>query len=118
MTIPIASINSNNVIRDPKLKANFFKIFHTEFITAKILNANSGKGAMELTMNEISHELDFDYFIRNDTLFLNTSLDLLQWDGREAMDSLNLVCYDLHKGADGISKLWPDVDMALQVPLQ
>lgn len=118
MTIAIASINSNNEIRDPKLRANFFKVFNTDFITARIINAESGQGAIELTMNEISNELDYNYLIKSDTLFLNTNLDLLLWNGKEAMDSLNLVCYDLHKGADGISKLWPDVDVSFKLPLQ
>ncbi len=118
MTIATTSVNSNNEIRDAKLRDSFFKVFNTEVITAKIISADSGKGVMELTMNEIPNNLDFNYSLKSDTVFLNTSLDLLLWKGKEAMDSLNTVCYDLHKGVDGRSKLWPDVDVSLSIPVK
>jgi hypothetical protein len=31
------------------------------------------------------------------------------WNAQHAVDSLNIVCKDLHKAADGISKTWNDV---------
>jgi polyisoprenoid-binding protein YceI len=117
MNIATASVNSNNEIRDPKLRADFFSVLNTPTITAKIVNAKDGKGDMQLTMNGITNDLAYDYSLKNDTIFLNTSLDLLQWDGKEAVDSLNAVCYDLHKGPDGISKLWPDVDVVMMLPV-
>ena len=33
------------------------------------------------------------------------------FNGSKAMESLNKVCFDLHKGPDGISKTWSEVEI-------
>jgi hypothetical protein len=35
----------------------------------------------------------------------------------KAYQSIQNKCYDLHKGADGISKTWDDVDVIINVPI-
>ena len=40
---------------------------------------------------------------------LEGKIELGLFNGQTAIDSLNYVCKDVHKGADGITKLWPDV---------
>lgn len=118
MNIITSSVNSGNEIRDPKVRDSFFKIFRTDTIFGKIIGAKKGKGALELKMNTISNDVHYDYSVKNDTLFLTTNLDLMQWDGVAALNSLNTECYELHTGLDGISILWPDVDITLKFPLQ
>jgi len=117
LTLSTKSVNSNNELRDPKLRADFFNVFNTEIITARILSMNQGQGVLELKMNGMKNDVEYDYSNTNDTLILSTQLNLLLWEGKEAMDSLNRVCYDLHKGADGISKLWPDVAVSFKLPI-
>ena len=34
----------------------------------------------------------------------------------KAYNSISAKCYDLHKGADGISKTWDEVNVILDVP--
>jgi hypothetical protein len=68
-------------------------------------------------MNTMSHPLDYTYSFKNDTIVMLAQLDLNTWNGEEAMNSLNKECYDLHKGTDGISKLWPDVDVLIKLPV-
>jgi hypothetical protein len=118
MTIVTHSVNSANIIRDPKLRTSFFKVFKTDTIFGNINDANKGKGALELRMNNITKDVAFEYSIKNDTLHLLTHLDLMSWNGEEALTSLNKECYELHTGTDGISKLWPDVDVVFRIPLQ
>ena len=36
-------------------------------------------------------------------------MQLKDWNALGALESLNKVCFDLHKGADGVSKTWEDV---------
>ncbi len=117
MTIATASVNSNNEIRDPKLRTFFFEVFNTDTITGKILDAEQGSGVLELKMNDISNDVEYDYTLKNDTLFLTTHLDLQNWNGEKALNSLNKECYELHTGLDGISKLWPDVDVTIKLPV-
>ena len=117
MIIITSSVNSGNIIRDPKLRTSILKVFNTDPINGRILDAEHGKGALEeLEMNNISNDTKYDYSLKNDTLFLTTHLDLMLWNGKEALNSLNKECCKLHKGIDGVSKLWPDVDVILKLP--
>jgi len=118
MTIPTALVNSANEIRDPKLRTYFFKVFNTDTIRGKILDAKQGKGALELNMNNLANAVEYTYSLKNDTLFLNAHFDLMQWNGDVALNSLNKECYELHTGTDGTSKLWPDVDVTIKFPIQ
>jgi hypothetical protein len=118
ITINTLSINSGNEIRDPKLRTSFFKVFNTDIISGKVIDAKNGAGILELSMNSISNKVSYAYSIHMDTLLLNTHMDLLLWDGEQAMKTLNKDCYELHTGTDDISKLWPDVDVVLKLPLQ
>ncbi len=117
MTIVTASVNSKNEIRDPKLRTYFFEVFNTDTIIGKILDAKRGSGALELKMNDISNDVEYDYALKNDTVFLTTHFDLLNWNGDKALNALNKECYELHTGLDGISKLWPDVEVIIKLPV-
>ena len=117
ITINTMSVNSGNDIRDPKLKESFFKVFHTDTIKGEILKVDQYKGLLTLEMNNITNEIPFNYALKTDTIFIDTTIHLKDWKGEEAISSLNEVCYDLHKGADGISKLWPDVDVEIKLPI-
>jgi hypothetical protein len=112
------SVNSNSEIRDPKLRASFFKVFNTDTITGTIREIKDGKGRLYLGMNAIIKPIYCSYLVKNDTLILSTKIDLEHWGGKAAMQSLNKECYELHKGADGISKLWPDVDVTIKLPIR
>jgi len=112
------SVNSNSEIRDPKLRTFFFRVFNTDTIKANILGANKGRGLIDLNMNNLTNQLKYLYSLKGDTLVLDTQIDLKKWKGEQAIQSLNKECYDLHKGADGISKLWPVVDVIIKLPIR
>jgi hypothetical protein len=117
LRIPTLSVDSQNEIRDPKLRAIFFKALDTDTITGKILTVDKDNGLVEIRMNNISREVPYSYSVKNDSLILKTRLDLNQWNGQQAIEALNKECYELHIGPDGISKLWPDVAIEIQFPL-
>ncbi|MEM5565047.1 YceI family protein [Psychroserpens sp. AS72] len=118
ISIVTASVNSNSEIRDPKLRTSFFKVFNTSTIEGVVLEANQGKGIVSLKMNTMTQPLDYTYVYKNDTLVMTAKIDLNTWHGEEAIQSLNKACYDLHTGTDGISKLWPDVDVQIKLPVK
>lgn len=118
ISIATASVNSNSEIRDPKLRTSFFKVFNTSTIEGSVLEAKQGKGIVNLKMNAMTHPLDYTYAFKNDTLVMTAKIDLNRWHGEAAMQSLNKECYELHTGADGISKLWPDVDVQITLPIK
>ncbi len=111
------SVNSNNEIRDPKIKQQFFGNTIGEAITGKVLSAENGKGQLEINMNEISKTVDYSYTNNDTALVLKANLDVLNWNATVALDSLNIVCEALHKGEDGLSKLWPDVEVEVVIPI-
>ena len=53
--------------------------------------------------------------MKGDSMFISTTVNVMEWNGQEAMDSLNVACFDLHKGADGVSKTWSEVDINASV---
>ena len=44
-----------------------------------------------------------------DTILINASMDLNNWQAQVALESLNQACLELHRGADGVSKTWDEV---------
>ena len=113
-SVPVSSLFTKDKSRDWKLINLFFGVMdNTEFLSGTFhsheANMEDGKGVMDLTMNGKTCDLPYDYTLKGDSMFISTKLNLLEWNGQEALDSLNLACYDLHKGSDGISKTWNEV---------
>ena len=117
LTIPTATVDTKNPIRDFKLSTYFFKAFNTPSLNGTILTAKDNEGIIKLQMNKKSRKIPYSYAIQNDTIVLFTHLDLNLWNAEEALRLLNDECYELHKGTDGISKLWPDVDVKIVLPV-
>jgi len=121
-SVPVTGISSNNETRDAKLVRNFFNIMDdTEFIKGTFSfdegNAEKGTGVLDLIMNGKECDLPYDYTISNDSLFITTILNLNEWNSQNALDSLNVACGVLHKGPDGISKTWTEVEIKASVAL-
>jgi len=110
------SINTGNAERDPKLVKFFFDtltdghIIKGEIVSADG-NENEGNGLIKLMFNGSTNEIPYTYQIKGNKIYLKTGINLDEWDGSKAVKSLNTECYDLHTGADGVSKLWPDIEI-------
>lgn len=122
--VDLSSINSGQNERDKKILKYFFgnlkdstEISGT-FSKIKISN-NFGTADLNLKMNSIEKIVPVKIMIQNNSdLELRASIDLLNWDMGEAIKSLNKECYDLHKGKDGVSKLWPEVELEVNTKLK
>ena len=120
--IPVTSINSNNPERDKKIANSFFgSMNNTDALKGVInsINGNNKQGTckVSLQMNDMTKPLDMEYHLVDDSYYvLKGILDLNHWEAQNAVKSLNDVCKDLHIGKDGISKLWPDVKVVIQLP--
>ncbi len=117
-SIAIDSINSNNPDRDYKIRQFFFSnMLETESLTGNVTsvegNQKLGKATVALQLNNKQKEVPFTYLLSGNQLKLTANIDLLDWNASAAIDSLNNQCYELHKGGDGISKLWPEVKIEL-----
>jgi hypothetical protein len=110
------SVNTGNTERDPKLIKYFFTtltdghIIKGEIISAKG-NSSTGEGMIKMMFNGITNKIPYSYQIKENKIILKTGINLDEWDGANAVKTLNAECYDLHTGKDGVSKLWPDVEI-------
>ncbi|RXP46593.1 hypothetical protein EC396_13810 [Lutibacter sp. HS1-25] len=109
-SIPVNSLSTNDTIRDAKLKKFFFgSMENTAQITGTLHMENETAGSAEITMNGVSQQLPITYVISDQMVSIEAVMDLDNWKTQTAIEALNLVCKDLHKGEDGISKTWSEV---------
>ena len=109
-SIPVSSLFTADVTRDSKLKQFFFGVMdNTNLVTGKLNLSDDSNGIASITMNGVTADLPFSYTIEGKEFKLNATMNLDNWNAQKAVDSLNVVCKDLHKAADGISKTWNEV---------
>lgn len=109
-SIPVSSLFTKDTIRDGKLKKFFFgSMENTTEIKGTLHFVNDTAGTADITMNGISQVLPITYVIDGQMVSIEAVMNLDNWKAQAAIEALNLVCLDLHKGEDGISKTWSDV---------
>mgnify|MGYP000207761855 CR=1 FL=1 len=119
--IPVSSINSNNEDRDSKLTTFFFGVMNeTPAITGTFgeFNGNDQFGTCNIiiNMNGLSQSVDFEYKVNENNLSFLSMIDMNNWEGEFALNSINKKCEDLHKGKDGKSVIWPEVKLEMVIP--
>ena len=82
---------------------------NTKLLSGKLMITDDTTGVAEIKMNGITEKVPFTYTIVDKKFSMNATMDINKWNAVAALESLNKVCYDLHKGADGVSKTWSDV---------
>ncbi|OBQ54614.1 YceI family protein [Tamlana sp. s12] len=111
-SIPVSSLFTNDPTntRDAKIKAAFFgAMLDTELISGTLKFVN-GSAIATVKMNGETQNLPMDVTITDERrVTLTGVMNLADWKALGALESLNKVCFDLHKGADGVSKTWEDV---------
>jgi hypothetical protein len=108
--INTSSVKSKNEIRDPKIVAFFFgQLAISDEIRGTIDSVVNNDVFISITMNGIKKAVQADYSIANGLLTIDAIIHLPDWNAQSALSALNTECNDLHKGEDGVSKLWPEV---------
>ncbi len=117
-TIPVESVNSKNEDRDAKINAHFFGAMNsTDLISGLVKSINASEATVELTMNGVSKDYTGTVNVDGETVSFMSTINLTDFEAGFAIDSLNVVCNDLHTGKDGISKLWTEVDINVTTTL-
>ncbi|KGL64169.1 YceI family protein [Polaribacter sp. Hel1_85] len=113
--IPVSSIFTKDTSRDFKIKKFFFGIMDsTKLLSGKLVIENDSIGYANIKMNGITEKVSFLYTIEANTFSMKATMDITKWNASTALNSLNLACKDLHKGADGVSKTWSDVALDIK----
>ncbi len=117
-SIPVSSIFSDNDERDGKLKASFFGVMlDTELLSGKLSFDENNMCSAAILMNGEEHNLPLSYSAEGNTFTFKGVMNLEDWNATEAIEALNKVCFDLHKGEDGVSKTWNDVAVEITTVL-
>ena len=120
-SVQSSSSSSGDPMRDQNLKDHFFKYLTDDFVINGTLN-QVVNDSIDVTFNVFGQTkqirlafLDniipgcpyFDHMVE-----IKGSINLeSQFDALKAYNAISNKCYDLHKGADGISKTWKQVDV-------
>lgn len=120
IVITVNSLETYDEGRNERLLIEFFgKTSSAKMIMGKVnsFNTEANKVNLSLDFNGISKQLDFDYKLNGDSLNLTGSLNLADFNALPALKSLNKACEVLHKGDDGVSKTWEDVNIYISTVL-
>ncbi len=119
-SIPVKTVDSSNPDRDGKLLTYFFgKLKNTESITGAVESINAdGSGSMKIMLNNKEKSVPFSLSENAGMITMRSEINLEDFLAQPAIESLNEVCNVLHTGADGLSKLWPDVALSLKVKVK
>ena len=113
------SSNSGDPIRDLNLKNNFFKLLTKEFVikgTFENFEKNSVTVNFDFLSQSIPLNLKVDF--NNSLLQLKGVFNMKnQFGSSKAFDRIHEVCYELHKGNDGLSKTWEEVEIHIKAPI-
>ena len=82
---------------------------NTKLLSGKLIIENDTTGIAAIKMNGITAKVPFTYTIADKMFSMQAIMDINNWQAAKALSSLNKECFDLHKGADGVSKTWSDV---------
>jgi polyisoprenoid-binding protein YceI len=112
--INTSSVETQNEERNGKIAEHFFGTINTPVIMGKVaeVNLEEGKAIVTITMNGISFDVPGTFTMDGDAFSYKAEIDVQEWNGVSGIVALNKVCEDLHKGDDGVSVLWQDVNIS------
>lgn len=113
--IPVSSLNSANPERDEKIKTTFFgNLKETPILKGYVVSVDGDELVLSLSLNGITKDVVGKKTFENGIFTFKATLDLTVFDAGGAVEALNKLCYDLHIGTDGLSKLWDEVEIRFQ----
>lgn len=111
-SIPVSSLYTKDSSRDFKIKKSFFGIMtNTKLLSGKLMLTDDASGIAKITMNGETKDVPFSYTIVDKVFNMKATMDINNWNAGTALASLNKICEELHKGADGVSKTWSEVTL-------
>lgn len=91
---------------------------NTSIIRGKINSINQDETVVSIIMNDKTVDVLGKLTQEGEKVSMKVSIDMNDFDGAEAISSLNEACAELHTDADGESKLWPTVDIVINTVLK
>jgi len=112
------SSESGDPIRDTNLRDYFFNYLTDNFqINGDVLEYNDAFMTANIDVLGVDRQVKFSHSIVNNVLKLRAVISLDELGAYKAYNSISAKCYELHKGPDGVSKTWDEVNVLIDVPL-
>ena len=113
-----SSVETNDESRNGKVAKFFFETINTPTIEGKVKSiGENGKATISVKMNGVEVDIKGDYTLTGSDFSFTSSIDVSAWNAMEGITALNTECNDLHKGKDGVSKLWSEVSLSFTTSL-
>ena len=109
--IDVSNLSTGNADRDVKLKTLFFGIMEDSGNISGQLSYSNNEWSVNLTMNGVTIKVPVNTTFENNEFHLKSNIKIGEFNALTMLDNLNKACFELHKGADGISKTWEEVDV-------
>ena len=62
-------------------------------------------------MNGVTIKVPVNVIFEDNLFHISSNIKLGEFNALSMLENLNKACFELHKGADGISKTWEEVDV-------
>jgi len=113
-----SSVETNDESRNGKVAKFFFETIKTPTIEGKVKSiGNNGKAIISVKMNGVEVDVKGDYTLTDGDFSFTSTVDVSSWNAMAGIKALNTECNDLHKGKDGVSKLWSEVALSFTTSL-
>lgn len=113
-----SSVETNDESRNGKVAKFFFGTINTETIDGRVKSiGDNGKATISVKMNGIEVDIEGDYTLNGGDFAFTSTVDVSSWNALSGITALNKECNDLHKGKDGVSKLWSEVALSFTTSL-
>lgn len=118
-SIDVASVNTDNPERDAKINQLFFGSMKDATIKGKVLELlPNEKAKIQLELNGKRLDVPATYLLDQGSFVLESKIDVTAFGMSTGIEQLNAACKELHTGADGVSKLWSEVDLYFSTELK
>ncbi|MCW7491754.1 YceI family protein [Leptospira sp. 2 VSF19] len=113
--IDVSSVNSGVPDRDGKIKKFFFRsVKGNGKISGNfsdIASGDTGTAKLNLRYGNSKTSIPVNFVWKDEIVEVTGTVDVVSLGLQTGLNQLNAECNDLHKGSDGVSKLWPTVDV-------
>ena len=105
-------LDTGNATRNSRIVNYFFKnMLDTDYITGTLTITDDKKGVVDLTMNQKTEKLNFDYTIKDNIMDITVEkMNIDNWNVSRAFTAFSNICNAVHQG-----KTWKDVDIKLKI---
>ena len=124
-SINSSSSSSGDPMRDGNLREFFFKYLTNDFNIKGVLGRPGFKcpsDSIDIVFNVFNIDYNlrfgFNYNMENSLIEIKGPIKLeSEFGAIRAYNAIHEKCYDLHKGADGVSVTWKEVDVHIKAPI-